>query len=1715
MAPRHDTQLEKVIDEVLKSGDVQALDVFLQRNTYEGAPIKCSIQFLTKLDKLVSRSLDQKDSKSASLGLAVLCKCGKHLKLPGGCQVLSGLIAQGLLEKMVQWFRKCRQLWIQCGQQWDETLFNLSEDFFDALMVVHEACKEGMFKITESFLYPIGQLAVDPRIYILIQKEAIRKFNLILDKIPVELKKERKILTSQEASDIMMKLAGQILKGGDYDLQTALMEALCRMATPEQRMELADRWFSMEHVASALVKIRDSEFETDCRKFLNLVNGMQGDRRRVYSYPCLEVFLDKHELLMPADEKLEEFWIDFNLDSHSISFYFSLSDGEAQEGQWETICINDSEVQSYTVTEEGKSKVLQLLLSEVVVVGEIEGSSLTIHFSSSLDILQAVRTVYGHSKNKGFVGKTGTSIVKSTVRIMMEDNNSQVVPESQMSLGESEKVTAPYLLPPQCAPVQMVTPTRMRVSESTTFISISAGGSVHGASSLSAVMSSNTSAKVKGKPSLEMVRSCDRQGELYLGELRTTAKTCSYSTPTNITITGGMTEQSATSLQSMTSKQSNRNMVGKHKKNIPVAEAVDMVLSGHGEEQYLESSVVPDTQPRTESNISFNGNKMSVSEMLMMPTQKINYLPRLEPCSSLAQQQECPSSGQRLSLLGSSSTSQKQLHNELTQRLQQVLNESNQDPAPQEPFAPQRKLLDIREDSKGRSSAVQCASVLCTTKQQQTQRNGLAKGKSKRLLSLEADAALIKDPAKSSTTKALKKREPANVKVETHSIQSNKEKRDAEVAGSMVKLISSHYEINTQSTAKDTAEIFPKSWIPPLVNRPIFNMSWKSTAKRDVSGAVSLMKSQSKTTTKSTRQRKDIFSFNIDTPLSDTGKNKTFSNTSAISSSGIHDTPALPSTTKKGQPVAKEKRYVKKHLFSDTDYSMTDVSWLRESSRKPKPKVTKYSRQAPVKPRAMSSHTSFESPDLPPASQKPVKGNNKLNKKRPDVKGRVERTSKVVKPATAPNRPHAAGRRPQRTAAISRKSYREPDTDDSLSDSEYPLVSKYSSNNHLETAEKTPEADQVTKKKTASKQRTKSYMIPESNHHSSQSESVSAQPPTSKGKTEKTYSVVPEVRRRKNSPSKQSTDAYRRSDSKHQSDLKKPLGLKQRPENDLSETWKVNKKNVVPAQEQTKGMKDSWAVRQTFACSSPPMIERMRSAERSAPTLGLTCSPLLTPRGSPLPASPDPLCEDTPSPILLLPKPRSTVSSKGNFRPSSFYSSEKKCSSSMTRSNQSVPSLPSLTPIGQTPPHGAPTGPSAAEISPIKQHLPSASQSPFSLSYRPLLTSTLLELDKPSMPSPPQSPFPEDTVNQGSHYSFSKVSSVSYVSSTQSSVITRRVKDNPTATLAVSHKKEKTPSSDGDRKSEQLHVSGPSRKRHVSSSSNSEEDEKEKRKKSKMRGQRSPRMKPRKLFKSSTRPHGLTQSWGEQSSLDEEESSPTDLTFKVKERIRAEYQNIKNKTIRDTSHGTVAGLSAEGEVSRGMSSSHAMSSSHWEAEVGDGDMDEFFELPKIAVDPSDLCKQFSSELKKKFQSRHNMVEVYNKQSLKTVQQHVSSLNTQVAKYRTQRLEQVQNVLMEEIHKLEQDDTVLKSMEKDLTMHWKKQAVAFHSYQEQGTMRNDALKKALQGNVCHSVEYEERIFTSQMCLIRNDMKSVQDRLLSQMQEGEIKSVKRGLHALFFS
>lgn len=56
--------------------------------------------FIDAVFALFMQSLDQKDSKSASLGFVILYKFGKNLKLPGDREGLPALIAQGLLKKI-------------------------------------------------------------------------------------------------------------------------------------------------------------------------------------------------------------------------------------------------------------------------------------------------------------------------------------------------------------------------------------------------------------------------------------------------------------------------------------------------------------------------------------------------------------------------------------------------------------------------------------------------------------------------------------------------------------------------------------------------------------------------------------------------------------------------------------------------------------------------------------------------------------------------------------------------------------------------------------------------------------------------------------------------------------------------------------------------------------------------------------------------------------------------------------------------------------------------------------------------------------------------------------------------------------------------------------------------------------------------------------------------------------------------------------------------------------------------------------------------------------------------------------------------------------------------------------------------------------------------------------------------------------------------------
>ncbi|CAO2577402.1 Synaptonemal complex protein 2 [Lemmus lemmus] len=187
----------------------------------------------------------------------------------------------------------------------------------------------------------------------------------------------------------------------------------------------------MDFIANAFKGIKDCEFETDCRIFLNLVNGMLGDKRRVFTFPCLSAFLDKYELQIPSDEKLEEFWIDFNLGSQTLSFYTA---GDDDDHHWEAVTVPEEKVQMYNIEVRESKKLLTITLKNMVRISRKEGKELLLYFDASLEITNVTQKIFGGNKYKEFTRKQGISVAKTSIHILFDALGSQIlVPESQPS----------------------------------------------------------------------------------------------------------------------------------------------------------------------------------------------------------------------------------------------------------------------------------------------------------------------------------------------------------------------------------------------------------------------------------------------------------------------------------------------------------------------------------------------------------------------------------------------------------------------------------------------------------------------------------------------------------------------------------------------------------------------------------------------------------------------------------------------------------------------------------------------------------------------------------------------------------------------------------------------------------------------------------------------------------------------------------------------------------------------------------------------------------------------------------------------------------------------------------------------------------------------------------------------------------------------------------
>ncbi|XP_005057422.2 PREDICTED: synaptonemal complex protein 2 [Ficedula albicollis] len=987
MPARNEMQFEKLIDEATGKKDFQSLEKFLATEECENVSHRCSKQFVNKLDKLLCWALDKQEFKSISTLLNAFQKCGRKISIAGE-DGLSAMIKHGLVGRMVNWFEKLKGILVLRGNEKNEMLISLAEDFFIMLLTLCDSRPEGKMQILENFVLRTCSLITDARINIYVQQEVIKKLNLLLDKIPRDARK--KILSTKEMLLVMSEMGRTILDAGDYDTQVAITEALCRMVSEKQRAVLASQWFPMEFVSTAFKGIKDSEFETDCRKFLNQVNGMLGDRTRVFTFPCLSAALDKHELQIPLDENLEEFWIDFNVGSRSISFYVAAEDADLQ---WETVIIQEDDVNMYSLEEKDSKKLLTIDLKSPMSVGTLEGRKFLLYFDSILEIKDVIIKIYGFHKCKEFSKKQSASVAKTTVHIVFDESGSQVlVPESQLSpglkekSGEEEKLSK-YKTQQSLGNLRTqsknnsqeklrgdsskTTPSRKRkVSEASVLIP---GTSV---SSRSPQFFVSTSTPFKGrfKLPLEMTSSTKRSDNDALNESRTKNF---YQEPP------GSGQRRTVDKDFCETDQIRKSDTGMRQKSMQMrSEEVVKIVQEATEKQTLDEvlDIVPDSQPVGKSNKPL--------------------LPGLLETS-----------------------------------------------------------FDKTETWKKRTFPLAEKNVTTGDKQKPNLSRAHASHPAR-----VSDTSLHSDLAREDLDVLLRK----ETAIPKQSKTKPKSKEMADAAKSLISKISDRY--------RDKSDVKSKARDSLGLNRTQLNKSWIS--KEEVQDRT--LKTASFLNITAGHVLDDVYNFNIsgfDEPTIKLGiQELRVTELSVHTETNKKGNKAISksSTEGKGGKKTRSSRG-KKHLFSDSDTenrgddSKTEISWLQESKRKPKPQIIDYSRSKKSGKPKSSDKTNKSSE--PTYYMDKAKGQNTNKKMINKCKPQDSKTDETITKSTRT-------KLPRRAAAT--KNYKEPSSSESESEEEIPTCTskkeKSKIQKHMNGANKDRKQPKVLQTVPVEPQRVDNYM---------------------------------------------------------------------------------------------------------------------------------------------------------------------------------------------------------------------------------------------------------------------------------------------------------------------------------------------------------------------------------------------------------------------------------------------------------------------------------------------------------------------------------------------------------------------------------------------------------------------------------------------------------------
>ncbi|XP_074928555.1 synaptonemal complex protein 2 [Chelonoidis abingdonii] len=1615
MPARREVQLEKCIDDATRKNNFQLLEQFLQTEGCDNVSHKCSKQFFNKFDKLICRELDKQEVKNVSTLLNSLHKYGKNIIVPSG-DGFQAMIRCGLVEKMVSWFEKAKGILISRGNEKNEALTSLVEDFFDILMLVHDTDSEGKIQTLESFILRICTLVADVRINVYIQQEAVRKLNSMLDTMPREARK--KIISTKEMFLVMNDMGKRILDAGDYDLQVAITEALCRMTSEKQRGELARQWFSMEFVTNAFKGIKDSEFETDCRRFLNQVNGMLGDKRRVYTYPCLSAILDKYELQIPLDENLEEFWIDFNVGSRSISFYVAADD---EDHQWETVSIPKEEVEMYSLEEKESKKLLTIILKNPVTVGNQEGEQMLLYFDPVLEIMEVARKVYGANKCKGFTKKQATSVAKTSVHIIFDESGSQVlVPESQLSPclkeqsrmeGKSSK-SAKQQLPVQQRnqnkktnqdnykniQSKITTPTKRKVSEAS--VIVPGTGRLPLRSPLVFVKTS-TPRKARFKLPLQMMSSSEKSNITRITESGINNLDLEHTGPRISSIADSLKRRNVAAekgrddslpdnvfceTQQNISKTRIRNEAKLPEKQHMSAEKVLEMIQNEADSETSQKQtlhelldIVPDSQP-------VGRNDKPLLPGLLESSADENKIWKKHACSvpeklitKCDKQKRSTSSGhtfQQVPVLSERAAKQKAFYSifESTSPKQQV--QSRKISKKQQNETEKHEENCIRHRGKTSNSSNHLEQKILNTEAKEVPTTPESSFKSVHPTtmtekSLGCSTKLVlarnsKEEVDVSFRKGTTNHKSEKV-IDSHfgssdlAIKGMKAKSEemAETIESIISKISDRYK------QKDDIEHARKAREFLANNRSYLNKSGFKVSKEKVQNrSCRNVKTTAVLNMTTGHIVDDVYNFNLsgfDEPTIKLGVQELHvTNLKASTNLTEKMNPdESKSTIQKKVDNKNRMNKNKKHLFSDTDTeyrgddSKTDISWLRESNRKPKPQLVDYSRtKNPKKSKSIEATYTFRDSAC---LMDRSEGKKTKNKKVPISKKQNTKADERLKQTTRPKWP--------RRAALAKKSYKDYSNSESESEQE--------SSQCLHR-----------KEKLRVQQENKNGQNKAVNQHKELQNNVSTEP--------------------KKGISRNQQQIFTKS--------KDPI--------------KQRKLEMSPV----------------ASPESPASVETMRCAEK-VPEEAFTQERVSLKRST------SSYLQDS------TPEKRESLSIVKGISDNKLYAIKK--------NNQSIH-------LKQSPENVKKLVFGNESLSPVLSPMSLPNLTPVTMD-KAVMSGKDIKVTDPEVEICDIS----EAVNV-TNYLSDKLSINAEMKDLTKNMQNKGEESVPPSQLCSSSgSKEQSWCEDP---CGTIHESGPTvqvnLKRMYHSDAESDSDEVEMRKEEE---QRKTKLLPRKLFK-----------------------ADDDTVYKDKSIMQCARTHSFSKK------GKKRAATNEITVSESISTVSVNELSVIDGEVWDP-----------SCSSIGIGQKLHKEFTRKIQSRSRRMDYFTKQSLKTAQQHLTTMSCQLHECRIKQLDKFHFTIVEELENFEKDSQSLKNMEKELLNFWKKHALTFSACKKNEQRRIQILKTSFEKHISHSVNYEENIFTSEMNLMKEDMKGLQEKLLKEMHEEELFNVRRGLQTLFLS